>query len=121
MQTDRNYRPKSKKSDMFSHARFLVLATSYSRTHSTRSGQAYRRTTIGAAAFSLPCRKYCGRGRFRLMLTPRERSHQARESESGEDASPGSFFPFFRPAVHKRNDREKKKGPYATTGSIQNC
>src|SRR5437879_1039110 len=47
------YRPKSKKPDMSSHAGFLVLATSYSRT-------AYRRTTIGAAAFH--CRVRNGNG-----------------------------------------------------------
>ena len=44
---------RNKKPSMFSHTGFLVLATSYSRT-------AYRRTTIGAAAFH--CRVRNGNG-----------------------------------------------------------
>src|ERR1700720_1363412 len=56
---------RNKKPSMFSHAGFSVLATSYSRT-------AYRRTTIGAAAFH--CRVRNGNGWGHCAIVTRDPS-----------------------------------------------
>src|SRR4029077_3339691 len=59
---------RNKKPDMFSLIGFSVLATSYSRT-------AYRRTTIGAAAFH--CRVRNGNGWGHCASVTREESRDA--------------------------------------------
>src|SRR5437899_619958 len=70
---------RNKKPDMFSDAGFLVLATSYSRT-------AYRRTTIGAAAFH--CRVRNGNGWGHCATVTRDPS---RIGGFGASRRPGSL------------------------------